>query len=313
MWYSDNLQSIGHTPLIRLNRLTQGCKANVLVKVEGRNPSYSVKCRVGAALIWDAEQRGLIQPGIELIEATSGNSGIALAAMAAARGLSVTLTMPDNMSMERQALLRAYGAKLVLTESSLGMRGAIAKASDIAANDPQRYLLLEQFNNPANPAIHQQTTGPEIWHDTNGVVDIFVAGVGTGGTMTGVSRFLKQHCRHKVLTIAVEPSASPVLSQLRAGIPPTPSTHGIQGIGAGFLPGNLDMRLVDAIEQVTDAEAIEYTRRLAGQEGILAGISSGAAIAVAMRYAEHPDYAGQSIVVILPDSGERYLSSGLFR
>jgi cysteine synthase len=313
MWYSDNLQSIGHTPLIRLNRLTQGCKANVLVKVEGRNPSYSVKCRVGAALIWDAEQRGLIQPGIELIEATSGNSGIALAAMAAARGLSVTLTMPDNMSMERQALLRAYGAKLVLTESSLGMRGAIAKASDIAANDPQRYLLLEQFNNPANPAIHQQTTGPEIWHDTNGVVDIFVAGVGTGGTMTGVSRFLKKLCRHKVLTIAVEPSVSPVLSQLRAGIPPTPSTHGIQGIGAGFLPGNLDMSLVDTIEQVTDSEAIEYTRRLAGQEGILAGISSGAAIAVAMRYAEHPDYAGQSIVVMLPDSGERYLSSGLFR
>jgi len=315
MWYSDNLKSIGHTPLIRLNRLTQGCKANVLVKVEGRNPSYSVKCRVGAALIWDAEQRGLIMPGIELIEATSGNSGIAFAAMAAARGLSVTLTMPDNMSLERQALLRAYGAKLVLTESSLGMRGAIAKASDIAANanDQQRYLLLEQFNNPANPAIHEQTTGPEIWHDTNGVVDIFVAGVGTGGTMTGVSRFLKHHCRHKVLTIAVEPSASPVLSQLYAGIQPTPSTHGIQGIGAGFLPDNLDMALVDAIELVTDAEAIEYTRRLAGQEGILAGISSGAAVAVAMRYAKNPDYAGQSIVVILPDSGERYLSSGLFQ
>ncbi|MBS4052577.1 MAG: cysteine synthase A [Methylomonas sp.] len=313
MWYADNLQSIGRTPLIRLNRLTQNSKANVLVKVEGRNPSYSVKCRVGAALIWDAEQRGLIQPGIELIEATSGNSGIALAAMAAARGLSVTLTMPENMSRERQTLLRAYGAKLLLTESSLGMRGAIDRANEIAAKKPQRYLLLEQFENPANPAIHEHTTGPEIWHDTNGVVDIFVAGVGTGGTMTGVSRFLKLHCRHQVLSIAVEPSASPILSQLRAGIPPTPSTHGIQGIGAGFLPGNLDMALVDAIEQVTDAEAIEYTRRLAGQEGILAGISSGAAVAAAMRFAENPDYAGKTIVVILPDSGERYLSSGLFR
>ena len=312
MWYSDNLQAIGHTPLIRLNRLTQGCKANVLVKVEGRNPSYSVKCRVGSALIWDAEQRGLIQPGIALIEATSGNSGIALAAMAAARGLSVTLTMPDNMSLERQALLRAYGAKLVLTEGRLGMRGAIAKASDMAANDPQRYLLLEQFKNPANPAIHEQTTGPEIWHDTNGVVDIFVAGVGTGGTMTGVSRFLKQHCRQQVLTIAVEPSASPVLSQLRAGIPPTPSTHGIQGIGAGFLPGNLDLNLVDVIEQVADEEAIAYARRLAKEEGILAGISSGAAVAAAMRFACDAEYAQKTIVAILPDSGERYLTSRLF-
>jgi cysteine synthase len=314
MWYTDNLQSIGHTPLIRLNRLTQGGKATVLVKVEGRNPSYSVKCRVGAALIWDAEQRGLLRPGMELIEATSGNSGIALAAMAAARGLSVTLTMPDNMSLERQALLRAYGAKLVLTESGLGMRGAIDQAVKIAANDPQHYLLLEQFNNPANPAIHEQTTGPEIWRDTDGVVDIFVAGVGTGGTMTGVSRFLKQHCHQKLLSVAVEPSVSPVLSQLRAGLTPTPAPpHGIQGIGAGFLPGNLDLSLVDVIAQVTDDEAIDYTRRLARQEGILAGISSGAAVAVAMRFAENPDYAGNTIVVILPDAGERYLSAGLFR
>lgn len=313
MWYADNLQSIGHTPLIRLNRLTEGCKATVLVKVEGRNPSYSVKCRVGAALIWDAEQRGLLQPGIELIEATSGNSGIALAAMAAARGLSVTLTMPDNMSLERQSLLRAYGAKLVLTESALGMRGAIDKAIEIAANDPQRYLLLEQFSNPANPAIHERTTGPEIWHDALGVVDIFVAGVGTGGTMTGVSQFLKQHCRHNVLSVAVEPASSPVLGQLRTGIPPTPSPHGIQGIGAGFLPDNLDLSLVDVIAQVTDAEAIDYTRRLARQEGILAGISSGAAVAVALRFAKQPEYTGKTIVVILPDAGERYLSSGLFR
>lgn len=313
MWYTDNLQSIGQTPLIRLNRLTEGCKAKVLVKVEGRNPSYSVKCRVGAALIWDAEQRGLLRPGMELIEATSGNSGIALAAMAAARGLSVTLTMPDNMSLERQALLRAYGAKLVLTESGLGMRGAIDQAVKIAANDPQHYLLLEQFNNPANPAIHEQTTGPEIWRDTDGVVDIFVAGVGTGGTITGVNRFLKQHCHQKLLSVAVEPSVSPVLNQLRAGLTPTPAPHGIQGIGAGFLPGNLDLSLVDVIAQVTDDEAIDYTRRLARQEGILAGISSGAAVAVAMRFAENPDYAGNTIVVILPDAGERYLSAGLFR
>lgn len=259
----------------------------------------------GAALIWDAEQRGLIRPATELIEATRGNSGITLAAMAAARGLSVTLVMPDNMSAERQALLRAYGASLVLTDGSLGMCGAIDKANEIAGNDPERFLLLEQFKNPANPAIHEQTTGPEIWRDTNGIIDVFVAGVGTGGTMTGVSRFLKRHCQHSMLIVAVEPASSPVLSQLRAGIPPTPTMHGIQGIGAGFLPGNLDMTLVDVIAQTTEAEAIEYTRRLARQGGILAGISSGAAVAVAMRYAENPDYAGKTIVVILPDSGER--------
>lgn len=313
MLYTDNLQSIGRTPLIRLNRITQGSKARVLVKVEGRNPSYSVKCRVGAALIWNAEQQGLIRPGIELIEATSGNSGIALAAMATSRGLNVTLTMPDNMSPERQALLRAYGARLILTEGRLGMRGAIDKATEIASADPRHYLLLEQFKNPANPAIHEQTTGPEIWRDTEGVIDVFVAGVGTGGTMTGVSRFIKRHCQHAMTSVAVEPAASPILSQLRAGLPPTASIHGIQGIGAGFLPGNLDLSLVDAIEQVTDEEAVDYSRRLAREEGILAGVSSGAAVAAAIRFAENPDYAGKTIVVILADAGERYLSSGLFQ
>ncbi|MCQ8103189.1 cysteine synthase A, partial [Methylomonas sp. SURF-2] len=296
MWHADNSQTIGNTPLVRLHGITQYCKATVLAKLESRNPSYSVKCRVGAALIWDAEQRGLIGTGTELVEATSGNSGIALAAMAAARGLSITLTMPDNMSRERQTLLRAYGAKLVLTDASLGMRGAVDRATAIAASDPQRYLLLEQFKNPANPAIHQQTTGPEIWRDTDGIVDIFVAGVGTGGTLTGVARYLKQHRQHKLLTVAVEPAASPVLSRLRAGLPPEPAPHAIQGIGAGFLPENLDLGLVDVIEQVTDEEAISYARRLAREEGILAGISSGAALAAAMRFAHHPDYAGQTIV-----------------
>lgn len=312
MWYSDNSQSIGHTPLVRLNRITQGCEATVLVKVEGRNPSYSVKCRVGAALIWDAEKRGVILPGTELVEATSGNSGIALAAMAAARGLPITLTMPDNMSLERQTLLRAYGAKLVLTDGRLGMRGAVEQTNAIAASDPERYLLLEQFNNPANPEIHQQTTGPEIWRDTDGAIDLFVAGVGTGGTITGVSRFLKQQCQHKLTTVAVEPASSPVLSQQRAGLSPTPGPHAIQGIGAGFLPNNLDLSLVDAIVQVTDDEAIDYARRLAKEEGILAGISSGAAIAAAMRFASDAEYAQKTIVAILPDSGERYLTSRLF-
>ena len=313
MWYHDNSQSIGRTPLVRLNRITQGYQARVLVKVEGRNPSYSVKCRVGAALILDAERRGLIHAGTELVEATSGNSGIALAAMAAARGLSVTLTMPDNMSLERQTLLKAYGAKLVLTDGSLGMRGAVVQANAIAADDPERFLLLEQFKNPANPAIHQQTTGPEIWRDTDGEIDVFVAGVGTGGTLTGVSSYLKQQCRQDVFSVAVEPAASPVLSQLRAGLPLMPGAHAIQGIGAGFLPDNLDMNLVDAVEQVSDDEAIDYARRLAKEEGILAGISSGAAVAASMRFAANPEYAGKTIVVILPDSGERYLSSRLFR
>lgn len=312
MWYSDNSQSIGRTPLVRLNRITQGLKATVLCKVEGRNPSYSVKCRVGAALIWDAEQRGLIHPGSILIEATSGNSGIALAAMAAARGLAVTLTMPDNMSLERQRLLRAYGAKLVLTDGRLGMRGAIEQARALASENPQRYLLLEQFSNPANPAIHQQTTGPEIWRDTDGIIDLLVAGVGTGGTMTGVSRYLKRDLEHPVLSVAVEPASSAVLTQQRLGLPVLPAAHAIQGIGAGFIPDNLDLTLVDAIEPVSDEEAITFARRLAREEGILAGISSGAAVAAAMRYACLAEYAAKTIVVILPDSGERYLSSKLF-
>jgi len=312
MWYPDNSYSIGRTPLVRLNRITAGINATVLVKLESRNPSFSVKCRVGAALIWDAEERGALKTGIELLEATSGNSGIALAAMAAARGLSVTLTMPENMSYERQVLLRAYGANLVLTDSKLGMRGSVEQANLIAISDPQRYLLLEQFKNPANPAIHQKTTGPEIWQDTNGCIDVFVAGVGTGGTMTGVSRYLKQQCRKPVISVAVEPAASPILSQMRNGETANPAHHDIQGIGAGFLPDNLDLSLVDIIETISDEEAIEYARRLAKEEGILAGISSGAALAAAIRFAKNPDCANKIIVVILPDSGERYLSSRIF-
>ncbi|MGY6277383.1 cysteine synthase A [Methylomonas sp. MgM2] len=312
MWYPDNLQSIGRTPLIRLNRLTEGCKAKVLAKVEGRNPSYSVKCRVGAALIWDAERRGLIRPETILLEATSGNSGIALAAMAAARGLSVTLTMPDNMSQERQRLLKAYGAQLILTDGQLGMPGAIAKAQALAAADPDRYLLLEQFSNPANPAIHRQTTGPEIRRDTEGDIDIFIAGVGTGGTLTGVSRYLKQDCGHSLLSVAVEPASSPVLTRHTVGLPLKAMPHAIQGIGAGFIPENLDLSLVDAIETVEDEEAIEFARRLAKEEGILAGISSGAAVAVALRYARQEPFAKKTIVAVLPDSGERYLTTRLF-
>ncbi len=312
MWHRDNSYSIGQTPLVRLNRIPKGLKATILCKVEGRNPSYSVKCRVGAALIWDAERRGLIHPETVLLEATSGNSGIALAAMAAARGLSVTLTMPNNMSQERQSLVKAYGAQLILTDGELGMPGAIAKARTLAAQDPDRYLLLEQFSNPANPAIHRQTTGPEIWRDTQGDIDIFIAGVGTGGTLTGVSRYLKQDCGHRLLSVAVEPTRSPALTQHFAGLPLNPKPHAIQGIGAGFIPANLDLSVVDAIEMVEDVEAIEMARRLAKDEGILAGISSGAAVAVALRYASHEAYIGKTIVAVLPDSGERYLSAGLF-
>lgn len=301
--------------MVRLNRIPKGLKATILCKVEARNPSFSVKCRVGAALIWDAERRGLIRPETILLEATSGNSGIALAAMAAARGLSVTLTMPSNMSQERQCLLKAYGAQLILTDGQLGMPGAITKAKMLATEDPERYLLLEQFSNPANPAIHRQTTGPEIWRDTQGKIDAFIAGVGTGGTLTGVSRYLKQDCGHSILSVAVEPAISPVLTQQAAGLPLTAKPHAIQGIGAGFIPENLDLSLVDAIEMVENDEAIEFARRLAKEEGILAGISSGAAVAVAMRYAQQGQqeaFAKKTIVAILPDSGERYLSSTLF-
>ncbi|HRD50974.1 MAG: cysteine synthase A [Candidatus Competibacter sp.] len=312
LWYEDNSHSIGHTPLVRLNRITDGAPATVLAKIEGRNPAYSVKCRIGAAMIWDAEQRGLLGPGKELVEPTSGNTGIALAFVAAARGLPLTLTMPETMSLERRKLLIAYGAKLVLTEGARGMSGAVAKAEEIAASDPEHYVLLQQFKNPANPAIHEQTTGPEIWNDTEGAVDIFVSGVGTGGTITGVSRYFKHTQGKALVSVAVEPTNSPVLTQRRAGEPLKPAPHKIQGIGAGFIPDILDLSLVDEIEQVTNEEAIYYARRLAREEGILAGISCGAATAVAVRIAQRPQNIGKTIVVILPDSGERYLSSILF-
>jgi cysteine synthase A len=310
--YNDNALSIGNTPLIRLNRITDGAKATVLAKIEGRNPAYSVKCRIGAAMVADAEQRGQLGLGKEIIEPTSGNTGIALAFVAAAKGIPLTLTMPDTMSVERRKLLVAYGAKLVLTEGAKGMNGAIAKAEEIAASNPNRYVLLQQFKNPANPAIHEKTTGPEIWNDTNGNVDIFVAGVGTGGTITGVARYLKKTRNKAVTIVAVEPEASPVLSQYRAGEPLKPAPHKIQGIGAGFVPDVLDLSLVDVIEQVSNDDAILYARRLAREEGILSGISCGAAAAVAVRLANRPEHAGKTIVVILPDSGERYLSSVLF-
>jgi cysteine synthase A len=311
-WYEDNSKSIGRTPLVRLNRITDGAKATVLAKVEGRNPAYSVKCRIGAAMIWDAEERGLLGPGKELIEPTSGNTGIALAFVAAARGIPLTLTMPDTMSLERRKLLIAYGAKLVLTEGAKGMTGAIAKAEEITASDPKRYVLLNQFKNPANPAIHVRTTGPEIWDDTDGAIDILVSGVGTGGTITGISRYIKQSRGKAILSVAVEPAASPVLTQTRGGAPLKPGPHKIQGIGAGFVPDVLDLSLVDAVEQVTNEEAILYAHRLTREEGILSGLSCGAAAAVAVRIAQRPENAGKTIVVVLPDSGERYLSSILF-
>ncbi|GAB4062716.1 cysteine synthase A [Uliginosibacterium sediminicola] len=311
-WFADNAQSIGNTPLVRLNRVTDGAGATVLAKIEGRNPAYSVKCRIGAAMIADAEQRGLLGPGKELVEPTSGNTGIALAFVAAAKGIPLTLTMPETMSIERRKLLAAYGAKLVLTEGAKGMNGAVAKAEEIAASSPDKYVLLQQFKNPANPAIHEATTGPEIWNDTDGAVDIFVAGVGTGGTITGVSRYIKNTQGKPIISVAVEPSASPILTQTRAGEAIKPGPHKIQGIGAGFVPGVLDMSLIDAVEQVSNEEAVAFARRLAREEGILCGISCGAAAAAAVRVAQRPENAGKTIVVILPDSGERYLSSVLF-
>ena len=311
-WYEDNSRSIGHTPLVRLNRVTDGAPATVLGKVEGRNPAYSVKCRIGAAMVWDAEKRGLLGPGKELVEPTSGNTGIALAFVAAARKIPLTLTMPDTMSLERRKLLIAYGAKLVLTEGARGMSGAIAKAEEIKASEPGRYVLLQQFSNPANPAIHEATTGPEIWNDTDGAIDIFVAGVGTGGTITGVSRYIKKTKGKAIVSVAVEPSASPVISQQRSGQALKPGPHKIQGIGAGFVPENLDLSLVDVVEQVSNEDAIHYAQRLTREEGILSGISCGAAVAVAARIAKRPQNAGKTIVVVLPDSGERYLSTALF-
>lgn len=310
-WFADNSRSIGGTPLVRLNRVVGSGKATILAKIEGRNPAYSVKCRIGTALIDDAEKRGLLGPCKEVVEPTSGNTGIALAFVAAARGIPITLTMPETMSIERRKLLVAFGAKLVLTEGAKGMSGAIAKAEELAASNP-KYVLLHQFKNPANPAIHESTTGPEIWDATDGAIDILVSGVGTGGTITGVSRYIKLTRGKAIRSIAVEPAASPVLTQTRHGEPVKPGPHKIQGIGAGFVPAVLDLALVDGIELVGNEEAVDYARRLAREEGILAGISSGAAVAAAVRLAQLPENAGKTIVVVLPDSGERYLSSVLF-
>ena len=308
--FADNSLSIGNTPLVKLNRLAEGLHASILAKIEGRNPAYSVKDRIGVALIDDAEKKGLLGPGKELVEPTSGNTGIALAFVAAARGIPLTLTMPETMSVERRKLLVAFGAKLVLTEGAKGMSGAVAKAKEIAASD-SKYVLLQQFENPANPAIHEAMTGPEIWQATNGQVDVFVAGVGTGGTITGVSRYLKRQGK-AIKSVAVEPAASPILTQKLAGQELKPAPHKIQGIGAGFVPGVLDLSLVDEIATVSNEEAVDYARRLAREEGILSGISSGAAVAAAVRQAQRPENAGKTIVVVLPDSGERYLSSVLF-
>jgi len=310
--FADNSLSIGRTPLVKLNRVTDGAKATVLAKIEGRNPAYSVKCRIGASMIWDAEHRGVLKPGKELVEPTSGNTGIALAFVAAARGYPITLTMPETMSIERRKVLKVFGAKLVLTEGARGMKGAVAKAQEIADSDPERYVLLQQFENPANPKIHFETTGPEIWEDTEGAVDVLVSGVGTGGTITGISRYIKQAKGKPIVSIAVEPAASPVITQTLKGEELKPGPHKIQGIGAGFIPGTLDLSIVDRVEQVTNEEAMEMARRLAREEGILAGISCGAAAAAAVRVAREPEMEGKTIVVILPDSGERYLTSALF-
>jgi cysteine synthase len=310
--YQDNSESIGNTPLIRLNRVVQGAGATVLAKIEGRNPAYSVKCRIGAAMVWDAEKRGVLKPGVEIVEPTSGNTGIALAYVAAARGYKLTLTMPDTMSIERRRVLAAFGANLILTPGAEGMKGAIKRAEELAASDPIRYFLPQQFKNPANPAIHEKTTGPEIWNDTDGGIDVLVAGVGTGGTITGISRFIKNTKGKKILSVAVEPMESPVISQRLAGRELKPGPHKIQGIGAGFIPDTLDLSVVDRVEQVESAEAVAFARRLAREEGILVGISCGAAAAVAVRLARQDEFAGRTIVVILPDAGERYLSTVLF-
>ena len=310
--YADNSQSIGNTPLIKLNHVTSGAKATVLAKIEGRNPAYSVKCRIGAAMIWDAEAKGLLKPGVEIIEPTSGNTGIALAYVAAARSYKLTLTMPETMSIERRKVLVAFGANLILTPGAEGMKGAINKAEAIASSDPQKYFLPQQFKNPANPAIHEKTTGPEIWNDTEGAIDVLVAGVGTGGTISGISRYIKKKMGKKIISVAVEPKESAVISQKLAGEDLKPGPHKIQGIGAGFIPDTLDLSIIDRVEQVDSAEAIEYARRLAREEGILVGISCGAATAAAVRLAKREEFAGKIIVVILPDAGERYLSTVLF-
>jgi cysteine synthase A len=311
--YADNSFSIGRTPLVQINRITKGAKARVVAKIEGRNPAYSVKCRIGASMIWDAEKSGKLKPGMEIIEPTSGNTGIALAYVAAARGYKLTLTMPETMSIERRRVLAAFGANLVLTPGPEGMRGAVKRAEEIAASDPERYFIPQQFKNPANPAIHEKTTGPEIWEDTDGQIDVLVSGVGTGGTITGVSRFIKKTMGKKIISVAVEPRESPVITQRLANQELKPGPHKIQGIGAGFIPDTLDLNMVDRVEQVSSEEAVEMARRLATEEGILAGISCGAAMEVANRIAREDEFAGKLIVVVLPDAGERYLSTVLFQ
>jgi cysteine synthase A len=313
--FEDNSRSIGNTPLVRLNRISKGLPATIVAKIEGRNPAYSVKCRIGAAMIWDAEQKGILKPGsrdVTIVEPTSGNTGIALAFVAAARGYPVLLTMPETMSVERRRMLRAFGAELILTEGAKGMNGAIARAKEIVASDPKKYWLAGQFENPANPRIHFETTGPEIWRDTDGKVDIFVAGVGTGGTITGVTRYLKGEKKKAVWTVAVEPTHSPVLTAIRAGETPKPGPHKIQGIGAGFKPDVLDLSVVDEVVQVTNDEAVEMAKRLHREEGITCGISCGAAVAAAVKVASRPENQGKLLVTVLPDAGERYLSSILF-
>ena len=312
MYFEDNSFSIGRTPLVKLKRVTGGAPVTILAKVESRNPLASVKDRIGASMIWDAEKRGILTPGKELIEPTSGNTGIALAFVAAARGYPITLLMPDTMSIERRKVLKALGAKLILTEGSQGMGASISRAETMVASDPERYVLLQQFKNPANPEIHFKTTGPEIWDETDGSVDVFVAGVGTGGTISGVSRYLKHYRKKQVLSVAVEPATSPVITQTVAGEALHPGPTAIQGIGAGFIPDTLDLAMIDRVEQVADEEALEMARRLAAEEGILSGISGGAAVAVAVRMGHQPDLRGKTIVTVLPDSGERYLSGPLY-
>ena len=311
--YDDNSFSIGKTPLVRLKKVITNKDTKVLAKIEGRNPSYSVKCRIGASMIWDAEKRGVLKPGKEIIEPTSGNTGIALAFVGAARGYKVNLTMPDTMSLERRKILKVFGANLILTDGTKGMKGAVDKAEELAHKHPNKYVLLQQFNNPANPKIHEETTGPEIWEDTEGEVDVLVSGVGTGGTITGITRFIKNKMKKPIISVAVEPKDSPVITQKINGKELKPGPHKIQGIGAGFIPEVLDLSIIDRVEQVSDDEAIDYARRLADEEGILSGISSGAAVCVADRLSKLSEFKGKTIVVILPDSGERYLSSVLFK
>jgi cysteine synthase A len=311
-WFKDNSLSIGNTPMVKLNRIVEGAGATVLAKVEGRNPAYSVKCRIGASMVWDAEKKGLLGPGKTIVEPTSGNTGIALAFVAAARGYGIMLTMPETMSIERRQVLKAFGAKLVLTEGAKGMKGAIEKAEQIVASDPGKYFMPQQFQNPANPAIHEATTGPEIWEATGGAIDVLVSGVGTGGTITGISRFIKNTKGKKIVSVAVEPVHSPVITQKRSGQPLAPGPHKIQGIGAGFIPDVFDLSLVDRVETVSNDESIAFARRLAREEGLLSGISCGAAAAVAVRLAKLPEFAGKTIVVVLPDAGERYLTTALF-